>query len=72
VDSLIRQVQEGGGLPCSVTEAEGWLSVPYSILDRHVDRTPSLTRSKLILSLHRHPDVQLEGNRVLKIRKLSD
>ena len=72
VDSLIRQVREGGDLPCSVTEDEGWLSVPYAILDWHVEKTPGLTRSKLIVSLHRHPDVQLEGNRALKIRKLSD
>ena len=72
VDNLIRQIREGKNLPCPVTETGEWLSVPYSILDWHVDRTPSLTRSKLIVSLHRHPDVQLEGNQVLKIRKLSD
>jgi hypothetical protein len=72
VGSLIRHIREGKDLPCPVTETEEWLSVPYSILDWHVDRTVGLTRSKLIVSLHRHPDVQLEGNQVLKIRKLSD
>ena len=72
MDSLIRQIREGENLPFPITETDEWLSVPYSIIDWHVDRTPGLTRSKLIVSLHRHPDVQLEGNRVLKIRKQSD
>ena len=72
VGSLIRHIREGTDLPCPITEIDDWLSVPYSILDWHVDRTPNLTRSKLILSLHRHPDVQLEGNQVLKIRKASE
>ena len=59
-------------MPFSITKTDEWLSVPYSILDWQVDRVPSLTRSKLIVSLHRHPDVQLEGSRVLKIRKASE
>ena len=35
-DTLVRLVREGADLPCPVTEADGWLSVPYSILDWHV------------------------------------
>ena len=71
-DDLILRIRERDGLPCQVEEAGEWLSVPYSILDWYAGQNAGIARSKLIVSLHRHPDVQLEGNRALKIRKLSD
>jgi hypothetical protein len=34
-----------------------------------VELHPALTRSRLIIALHRHGETQLEGNSVLKVRK---
>ena len=60
------------GLPCQVEEAGEWLSVPYAILDWYAGQNTGIARSKLIVSLHRHPHVRLEGSQVLKVRNLSD
>jgi len=68
-DDLIRRIRQRDGLPCPVEETAEWLSVPYSILDWYVGQNSGITRSKLIVSLHRHPETQLEGSSFLKIRK---
>ena len=71
VEDLILSIQHGEGLPYPVWASEGWLSVPYAVIDWYVERHPGLTRAKLIIGLHRHPDCQLEGNTVLKVRTSS-
>ncbi|HVP11148.1 MAG TPA: MobH family relaxase [Phycisphaerae bacterium] len=70
-EDLIRSIQQRGVIPYPVSTSEGWLSVPYGIIDWYVERHPGLTRAKLIIGLHRHPDCQLEGNTVLKVRASS-
>jgi len=71
VEDLIRSIQQREGIPYPVSASEGWLSVSYGIIDWYVVRHPGLTRAKLIIGLHRHPDCQLEGNTVLKVRASS-
>ncbi|MVF23665.1 hypothetical protein EVC37_18905 [Methylocaldum sp. BRCS4] len=68
-DDLIRRIQEREDLPCPVEESPEWLSVPYTIIDWYVELHPGLTRSRLIIALHRHSEIQLEGNSILKVRK---
>jgi hypothetical protein len=70
-EDLIRSIRQRGGIPSLVSASEGWLSVSYAIIDWYVERHPGLTRAKLIIGLHRHPDCQLEGNTVLKVRASS-
>jgi hypothetical protein len=70
-EDLIRSIQQRGVIPYPVSTSEGWLSVPCGIIDWYVERHPGLTRAKLIIGLHRHPDCQLEGNTVLKVRASS-
>ncbi|HVP12882.1 MAG TPA: hypothetical protein VMV94_17040, partial [Phycisphaerae bacterium] len=70
-EDLVRRIQSRDVLPHEVSALEGWLSVPYGIIDWYVERHPGLTRAKLIIGLHRHPDCQLEGNTVLKVRASS-
>jgi len=71
VDDLIRSIRQCREIPYPVSASEGWLSAPYPVIDWYVGRHPGLTRAKLIIGLHRHPDCQLEGNTVLKVRALS-
>ena len=71
VEDLILSIRQRQGIPYPLSASEGWLSVPYGIIDWYVERHPGLTRAKLIIGLHRHPDCQLEGNTVLKVRALS-
>ena len=68
-DDLIRRIKQRDGLPCPVEETAEWLSVPYSILDWYLEQNTGITRSKLIVALHRHPETQLEGSSFLKVRK---
>jgi conjugal transfer pilus assembly protein TraI len=70
-EDLILSIQQREEIPYPVSASEGWLSVPYGIIDWYVERHPGLTRAKLIIGLHRHPDCQLEGNTVLKVRASS-
>lgn len=70
-DDLILSIRQRKWIPHPVLASEGWLSVPYGIIDWYVERHPGLTRAKLIIGLHRHPDCQLEGNAVLKVLALS-
>lgn len=70
-EDLIRLIQNRDVLPRKVSASESWLSVPYDIIDWYVEQHPKLTRAKLIIGLHRHPDCQLEGNTVLKVRASS-
>jgi hypothetical protein len=46
-----------------------WLSVPNTVLDWYVAMNPGLTRSRLIIALHRHPEAQLQGHTLLIARK---
>ena len=71
-DDLVLRIRVRDGLPCPVEEDGEWLSVPYSILDWYAGQNVGIARSKLIVSLHRHPHVRLEGSRVLKVRNLDD
>jgi conjugal transfer pilus assembly protein TraI len=68
-DDLIRLIRQRDGLPCPVEETAEWLSVPYAILDWYLAQNTGITRSKLIVALHRHPETQLEGSSFLKVRK---
>jgi len=68
-DDLIQRIRQRDGLPSPVEETAEWLSVPYSILDWYVEHNVGITRSKLIVALHRHPETQLEGSNMLKVRK---
>jgi hypothetical protein len=68
-DDLIRRIREREDLPCPVNESLEWLSVPYTIIDWYVELHPGLTRSRLIIALHRHGETQLEGNSILKVQK---
>lgn len=70
-DDLIRRIREREDLPCPVDESLEWLSVPYMIIDWYVELHPGLTRSRLIIALHRHSETQLEGNSILKVRNES-
>lgn len=70
-DDLIRRIREREDLPCPVDESLEWLSVPYTIIDWYVELHPGLTRSRLIIALHRHSETQLEGNSILKVRNES-
>jgi|GEM_PF-1648139 len=68
-DDLIRRIRENDGLPCPVEETAEWLSVPYAILDWYLAQNTGITRSRLIVALHRHPEAQLEGSSFLKVSK---
>jgi hypothetical protein len=68
-DDLILRIRQRDGLPCPVEETAEWLSVPYSILDWYLAQNTGITRSKLIVALHRHPETQLEGSSFLKVSK---
>ncbi len=43
--------------------------MPNTVLDWYVAMHPGLTRSRLIIALHRHPDAKLRGNTLLIARK---
>jgi hypothetical protein len=64
-EDLIRKIRERHGVPRPITETPEGLSVPNTILDWYVAMHPGLTRSRLIIALHRHPDAQLQGNTLL-------
>jgi hypothetical protein len=68
-EDLIRKIRGRSGVPRPITETPEWLSVPNTVLDWYVAMHPSLTRSRLIIALHRHPDAQLQGNTLLIARK---
>jgi conjugal transfer pilus assembly protein TraI len=68
-EDLIRQIRERHGVPRPITETPEGLSVPNTVLDWYVAMHPGLTRSRLIIALHRHPDAQLQGNTLLITRK---
>jgi conjugal transfer pilus assembly protein TraI len=65
VEDLIRRIRERHGVPRTITETPEGLSVPNTVLDWYVAMHPGLTRSRLIIALHRHPDAQLQGNTLL-------
>lgn len=69
VEDLIRQIRARHGVPRPITETPEGLSVPNTVLDWYVAIHPELTRSRLIIALHRHPDAQLQGNTLLIARK---
>ncbi|QSA98113.1 MobH family relaxase [Methylococcus sp. EFPC2] len=64
-EDLIRRIRERHGVPRTITETPEGLSVPNTVLDWYVAMHPELTRSRLIIALHRHPDAQLQGNTLL-------
>jgi len=68
-EDLIQQIRERHGVPRPITETPEGLSVPNTVLDWYVAMHPELTRSRLIIALHRHPDAQLQGNTLLIARK---
>jgi conjugal transfer pilus assembly protein TraI len=68
-EDLIRKIRERHGVPGPITETPAGLSVPNTVLDWYVAMHPELTRSRLIVALHRHPDAQLQGNTLLIARK---
>jgi len=68
-EDLIRKIRGRSGVPRPITETPEWLSVPNTVLDWYVSMHPELTRSRLIIALHRHPDAQLQGNTLLIARK---
>lgn len=68
-EDLIRTIRERHGVPRTITETPEGLSVPNTVLDWYVAMHPGLTRSRLIIALHRHPDAQLQGNTLLIARR---
>jgi hypothetical protein len=68
-EDLIRRIRERHGVPRPITETPEGLSVPNTVLDWYVAMHPGLTRSRLIIALHRHPDAQLQGNTLLIAHK---
>jgi hypothetical protein len=68
-EDLIRKIRGRSGVPRPITETPEGLSVPNTVLDWYVAMHPGLTRSRLIIALHRHPDAQLQGNTLLIARK---
>ena len=68
-EDLIRSIRERHGVPRTITETPEGLSVPNTVLDWYVAMHPGLTRSRLIIALHRHPDAQLQGNTLLIARR---
>lgn len=67
-DALIALIRSGRELPFPVTREEGWLAVPDTILDWYVQAHPGLSRARLVLELHRHPDCRMEGKPSLRVR----
>lgn len=68
-EDLIRRIRERHGVPRPITETPEGLSVSNTVLDWYVAMHPELTRSRLIIALHRHSDAQLQGNTLLIARK---
>jgi conjugal transfer pilus assembly protein TraI len=67
-DALIALIRSGRELPFPVTREEGWLVVPDAILDWYVQAHQGLSRARLVVELHRHPDCRMEGKPSLRVR----